>query len=62
MQLLSDLTAAVSMLSFVFMAIGLYKPWLMLWWEDTQNRRKIIRVYGTSALFFLLIHLVLEWV
>ncbi|MFN3839284.1 MAG: hypothetical protein ACK4RF_01135 [Cyclobacteriaceae bacterium] len=33
-----------------FLVIGLFKPWLMLWWEDIQNRRKILAVYGTAAL------------
>jgi hypothetical protein len=34
----------------------LIKPWLLLWWEDTQNRRKIIRVYGSVAIIFYLIY------
>lgn len=28
---------------------GLVKPWAMLWWEDVQNRRKVIKVYGSVA-------------
>jgi hypothetical protein len=40
----------VSVTSLIFLAIGLYKPWIMLWWEDTQNRRKVIKVYGIVAL------------
>lgn len=36
--------------SVIFLGIGLYKPWTMLWWEDVQNRRKVIKVYGTAAL------------
>jgi len=36
----------------VFLLIGLYKPWVMLWWEDTQNRKKIIQVYGLLAVIF----------
>jgi hypothetical protein len=34
----------------MFLAIGLYKPWIMLWWEDVQNRRKVIKVYGSIGL------------
>ena len=60
MELLSDLTAAVAVLSFLFMAIGLYRPWVMLWWEDTQNRKKVIKVYGSAALLFLVFHIVLK--
>jgi hypothetical protein len=40
----------VSVTSLIFLVIGLYKPWIMLWWEDTQNRRKVIKVYGIVAL------------
>lgn len=29
---------------------GLFKPWIMLWWEDIQNRKKVIKVYGTAAI------------
>lgn len=36
----------------VFLVIGLWKPWIMLWWEDTQNRLKVIKVYGTLAVIF----------
>jgi hypothetical protein len=36
--------------SLIFLAIGLFRPWAMLWWEDVQNRRKVIKVYGTVAL------------
>ena len=30
--------------------VGLFKPWIMLWWEDVQNRKKVIKVYGTAAI------------
>jgi uncharacterized membrane protein len=36
--------------SVIFLIIGLYRPWAMLWWEDVQNRRKVIKVYGSVAL------------
>lgn len=32
-----------------FLLIGLFKPWIMLWWEDIQTRKKVIKVYGTIA-------------
>jgi hypothetical protein len=39
-----------SLLALLFLTIGLFKPWIMLWWEDTQNRKKVIKLYGTAAL------------
>jgi len=47
----------VSLASILFLVIGLVRPWMMLWWEDVQNRRKVIKLYGTLALTFYLIYL-----
>lgn len=50
-----------SIASFACMAIGLIKPWMLLWWEDTQNRRKVIKLYGTSGLLFLILYGILNY-
>lgn len=31
----------------------------MLWWEDVQNRKKVIKLYGTAGLLFFVIYLLL---
>lgn len=36
--------------SVLLLLIGLYKPWVVLWWEDSQNRKKVILLYGGIAL------------
>jgi len=45
-----------------FLLVGLFKPWIMLWWEDIQNRKKVIKVYGAIAVVtyatYLILHLV----
>jgi uncharacterized membrane protein len=46
-QLFFLLLTAASML---FLVIGLFRPWAMLWWEDVQSRRKVIKVYGLVAM------------
>jgi len=28
--------------------IGLYKPWIVFWWSDFSNRKKVLKVYGTG--------------
>ncbi|NJM24438.1 MAG: hypothetical protein HC859_01840 [Bacteroidia bacterium] len=33
--------------AFVLLVAGLFKPWVVLWWEDVQNRKKVIQIYGT---------------
>ncbi len=42
----------LTLLSLLFLVIGLWRPWAMLWWEDVSNRRKIFKVYGTIAIVF----------
>ena len=50
MQFVRMVFLLVSLTSLIFMAVGLYKPWVMLWWEDVQNRRKVIKLYGSVAI------------
>jgi hypothetical protein len=50
MEFIQRFLLYVSITAFAFMIIGLFKPWIMLWWEDIQNRRKIIKLYGSVAL------------
>lgn len=50
----------ISLTSFLFMILGLIKPWIMLWWEDVQNRKKVIQLYGTSGMLFLIIYFALK--
>jgi hypothetical protein len=57
MAFLQQLFLYVSFTSLFFLLIGLYKPWAMLWWEDVQNRRKVLKVYGLTGL----ISFVLYW-
>ncbi len=49
----------LSIVCLVFMVIGLFKPWLLLWWEDVQNRKKIIQVYGSLAVVFYLAYAIM---
>lgn len=50
----------VSITSFVCMLLGLIKPWMLLWWEDVQNRRKVIKLYGTTGILFLIVYWILN--
>ncbi len=51
----------LGMASSLFLLLGLYRPWTMLWWEDTQNRKKVILVYGTMMTIFFLAYYVLKF-
>jgi hypothetical protein len=56
MYYVRQMSLLLSITSVLFLLFGLTKPWLLLWWEDTQNRRKVIRVYGSVAIIFYLIY------
>lgn len=48
--------------ALLFLIMGLIRPWLMLWWEDVQNRRKVLKVYGSMALIFYIFYWALYFV
>lgn len=46
MEFAHKLLLYISVTALIFLLIGLYSPWVMLWWEDMQNRRKVVKLYG----------------
>jgi hypothetical protein len=46
----------ISITAGLFLLIGLFRPWIMLWWEDVQNRRKVIKLYGSVAVVAYLVY------
>ena len=54
LKLLLQFTAITSILLLV---LGLYKPWVVLWWEDIQNRKKVVMLYGSVAIILWILHL-----
>lgn len=51
MEFIQQLFLYLGFTALIFLVIGLFKPWIMLWWEDIQNRKKVIKVYGLVAMF-----------
>lgn len=47
----------------LFMLIGMIYPWAMVWWEDIQNRRRVLKIYGSigvvTGMLYLLLHLII---
>jgi len=44
----------------LFLLIGLIRPWAMLWWEDVQNRMKVIKAYGSLTVLFTIVYKALQ--
>jgi hypothetical protein len=51
----------IALTSLIFLLIGLYKPWVMLWWEDVQNRSKVLKVYGSLAIVFAIVYYSMQY-
>lgn len=52
MMSLMNWVQSIWILSIVFVCLmitGLWRPWLLLWWRDTQTRLGVIKLYGGSA-------------
>lgn len=52
----------LSITCLAFMLLGLIKPWILLWWEDVQNRKKVIQIYGSLMVFFYIIYLAMGFI
>jgi hypothetical protein len=52
-------TLLLAATAILFLLLGFYRPYLVLWWEDVQNRRKVLRVYGTVAALAVAVYLLL---
>ncbi|MDN5214558.1 hypothetical protein QQ020_20935 [Fulvivirgaceae bacterium BMA12] len=55
MELLLNLIFILAIFNFLLLAVGLYRPWIVLWWRRRQNRLQVIRLYGTLGAGLLLL-------
>ncbi|HEX5170253.1 MAG TPA: hypothetical protein VFW11_13840 [Cyclobacteriaceae bacterium] len=60
MELVRFILKLTAILACLLLLIGFYKPWIVLWWEDTQNRKKVIRLYGSIAIVSIVLYFLLE--
>ena len=60
MDSLRILFSIIFIFSAFLMLLGLYQPWWVLWWEDVQNRRKVLTLYGSIMIIAGLLKLILE--
>ena len=62
MQYVRILAFLMVMTSLLFLIIGLIKPWMMLWWEDEQNRLKVIKSYGSLTVILAIVYYVVRYI
>ena len=49
----------LSLVALVCLIAGLFRPWALVWWEDKQNRKKVVMIYGTAAFTAFIIYWIL---
>jgi hypothetical protein len=50
MDFIQRLFLYMTVTAVLCVVLGLFNPWMMLWWEDVQNRKKVLKVYGTVVI------------
>jgi hypothetical protein len=48
--LFGDFIRLLATLFTLITLLGLYKPWIVFWWSDFSNRKKVLSYYGAAAL------------
>ena len=63
MEVLLTITSVGIYFNLSCLLLGIYKPWLALWWMDKQNRRLALTYYGSVliALLFVKYLIVFFW-
>jgi hypothetical protein len=58
-----NLVQSILLIAIVLTALmfaGLSKPWLLLWWRDTQTRLGVIKLYGSGAALSYFVYWILK--
>ncbi|CAN5457802.1 hypothetical protein BH23BAC1_BH23BAC1_02430 [soil metagenome] len=60
MELVKTLLLYLVIFSGIFFLIGLYKPWMVLWWKAVSNRLMVIKIYGLILVISLIAYLLFK--
>ena len=55
-EFVQDIVLWTGLFCCFLVIVGFVRPTILLWWEDTQNRIKILRFYGLSAFILLCLY------
>ncbi|WP_017730192.1 hypothetical protein [Nafulsella turpanensis] len=47
MQVVYLLAKGIFWISLFLLLLGLWRPWVVLWWLEYQNRLRVIKYYGS---------------
>lgn len=57
MEFIRSLIILILLLDLLLLLIGMIQPTVAVWWEDVQNRRRVLKIYGTSGIILLVLYL-----
>lgn len=60
MNLIRNLALSVVVITGILIIYGFFKPWVVLWWEPVQTRRRIIKLYGTVFVLTLVVYILIS--
>ncbi|MDQ3392822.1 MAG: hypothetical protein M3512_01715 [Bacteroidota bacterium] len=55
MALIKAVSTFLFFITIILLFLGLYKPWVVLWWKSKANREGVIKVYGMLLVLFAII-------
>jgi uncharacterized MnhB-related membrane protein len=53
------LLEVICWLGLLLCLLGMWRPWLLLWWLDKQNRLRVLIYYGIPSLLATVLYLLL---
>ena len=62
MNVIKYFALSVAAISGFLMVIGFFRPWVALWWEPVQTRRKVIKLYGTVCVIAVILYGIIVYV
>ncbi|MCE2708252.1 MAG: hypothetical protein ACK5BR_01210 [Bacteroidota bacterium] len=61
MELVNTFTYLGLIVSFLLLFLGLIRPVLVLWFLDSCTRIKVLKLYGTSLVLFVILFFLIHW-
>ena len=59
MEFAGEVFYGISWFCFFCLVLGFFKPQWLLWWEYSQNRLKILKIYGSGFILSFILSLIM---
>ena len=62
MNVIKYCALSFALIAGLLLLVGFFRPWVALWWEPVQTRRKVIKLYGAVCVVAVILYLILVFV